>query len=223
MLILVAHGTRAAAGVRMIEDLGALVSDRIGSVRTAFVDVTGPDPAEVLARGRGPAVVLPAFLASGYHVWTDLPARIAASGHPDVRITQPLGPDPVLAAVLHQRLLQAGWRRGDPVVMAAAGSNDPRARRDICKAAGLLARRVGRVRVGYIATGTPRVGDVIAGLRAEGAERVFVASYLLAPGLFHDRLSACGATAVTAPLGCHPRVVDLVASKFLGERVSRVA
>jgi sirohydrochlorin ferrochelatase len=43
--------------------------------------------------------------------------------------------------------------------------------------------------------------------------RVFIASYLLAPGLFHDRLADCDATEVAAPLGMHPRVVDLVVAR----------
>jgi len=77
-----------------------------------------------------------------------------------------------------------------------------------------LAQRVGPVQVGFVATGMPRVEDVVARLRASGRRRVFIASYLLAPGLFHDRLARCGATAVAAPLGLHPGVVELLARRF---------
>jgi sirohydrochlorin ferrochelatase len=215
MLILVAHGTRSAAGVAMIEQLRRAVSARIGPVATSVVDVLGPNPAEVLAGAKEAAVVVPAFLASGYHVRDDLPARIAESGHHDVTLRPALGPDPVLAKVMHDRLREVGWRPGDAVVMAAAGSSDPMAQHEVACAGELLARRVGRIHVGYVATGTPRVDELVDGLRSAGRRRVFIASYLLAPGLFHDRLTGCGATAVTAPLGVHPGIVDLVVARFL--------
>lgn len=146
--VLVAHGTRSAAGVENIAALAEAVSRRVGSVRTAFVDVLGPTPSEVLSTIDGPAVLLPAFLASGYHVHHDIPEHVALSGHPQVAITQTLGPDPVLASVLAGRLRAAGWRRGDAVVLAAAGSSDARARHEVHTAASLLARHTGPVRVG---------------------------------------------------------------------------
>ena len=52
MLILAAHGTRSAVGVQMIHDLSSAVAGRIGPLRTAFVDVLGPNPAELLAQRR---------------------------------------------------------------------------------------------------------------------------------------------------------------------------
>jgi sirohydrochlorin ferrochelatase len=215
-LVLVAHGTRHADGVQTIAELAAAVSARVGPVRTAFVDVLGPNPAEVLAGVAGPAIVVPAFLASGYHVHTDLPARIAESGHQSATVTSALGPDPVLAEVMRARLIEAGWRPGDPVVMAAAGSSDAVARRELFCAAAMLAQSVGEVHLGYVATGAPRVADVVGVLRAAGSRRVFIASYLLAPGLFHRRLLDYGATGVAAPLGVHPGLVDLVAARFAG-------
>lgn len=213
-LVLVAHGTRQADGVNTIGELAAAVSTHIGPVRTAFVDVLGPNPAEVLAGIDEPAVVVPAFLASGYHVHTDLPARIAESGHTRTVVTPALGPDPMLADVIRARLLEVGWRPGDVVVMAAAGSSDPRARRELFCAATMLAQRVGEVHLGFVATGVPRVRDVVRVLWAAGHKRIFIASYLLAPGLFHTRLHEYGATAVTEPVGVHPGVVELLASRF---------
>jgi sirohydrochlorin ferrochelatase len=226
MRILVAHGTRNSAGVQLIHDLSSAVAKRIGPLRTAFVDVLGPSPADVLAEGgsRQEAVLVPAFLASGYHVHSDLPSRIAESGHRGVSVMRTLGPDPALASVMHDRLREVGWRRGDTVVMAAAGSSGPGARRELHWAAALLADKVGSVKLGFVATGSPSVSDMVAQLRADGRQRVFIASYLLAPGLFHDRLAICGATAVAAPLGLHPRIVDLVVERFAAsERVADVA
>lgn len=212
-LILVAHGTRNSQGLATVTEIAAAVADHVGPVRTAFVDVLGPNPREVLADSDRPAVVVPAFLASGYHVNADLPARVRESGHPRTIVTAALGPDPVLAEVMRVRLVEAGWSAGDAVVMAAAGSSDPHARRELAHAAELLAGRVGEVCLGFVATGTPTVAEVVRRLRRCG-RRVFVASYLLAPGVFHTRLAGCGADGVAEPLGAHPDLVALLAQRF---------
>ncbi len=213
-LILVAHGTRNPHGLNTITEIAAAVSAHVGPVRTAFVDVLGPNPRELLADSATPAVVVPAFLASGYHVNSDLPARVWESGHRGVTITPALGPDPILAEVMHARLIAVGWSPGDAVVMAAAGSSDPAARRDLDRAAALLASRVGQVHLGFVATGAPTVTDVVQRLRRGRRRRVFVASYLLAPGIFHTKLDGCGADAVAAPLGAHPALITLLARRF---------
>lgn len=212
-LVLVAHGTRNPQGLQTITEIAAAVAEHVGAVRTAFVDVLGPNPREVLADSPDPVVVVPAFLAAGYHVNSDLPARVRESGHRDVTITPALGPDPILAQVMRARLLEVGWRPGDAVVMAAAGSSDPAARRELVCAAALLADLVGEVRLGFVASGAPKVPEVVRVLKRAG-RRVFVASYLLAPGIFHTRLGDCGAHAVTRPLGAHPELVALLAARF---------
>ena len=179
-LLLVAHGTRNPRGVDMIASLADAVAGRVGPTRVAFVDVLGPSPAEVLRDSSRPTVLVPAFLASGYHVHSDVPQEVAASGHTAVSVTRALGPDPILAQVLVQRLEAAGWRPGNAVVLAAAGSSDPRALRDVRSAARMLSSLVRTtVRIAYVATGSPRVPEVVETLRAQGARRVFIASYLL--------------------------------------------
>ncbi|WP_305092138.1 sirohydrochlorin chelatase [Prescottella sp. R16] len=219
--VLVAHGTRSRAGVDTVAALADAVAARVGAVRTAFVDVLGPSPAEVLSDLTGPAVLVPAFLASGYHVHTDVPREVAASGHRRVTVTRALGPDPALARILEYRLRESGWYPGDSVVLAAAGSSDPRARHDVRRAAAMLAARVRRdVPVGYIATGSPTVADAVQTLRAAGEERVFVASYLLAPGHFHTRLADAGADGIAAPLGAHDAIADLVAQRYRRAAIS---
>jgi sirohydrochlorin ferrochelatase len=217
-LVLVAHGTRSSVGVGTVARLAEMVSERVGPVRVAFVDVLGPTPSEVLAEIDGPAVLMPAFLASGYHVRVDIPDHVARTGRTDVRVTRALGPDPAIARVLLARLRAAGWRSGDHVVLAAAGSSDPDALADVRVAADHLEALVGGdVEIGYAATASPTVAEAVAAARDRGAPRVVVAAYLLAPGLFHTRLSGAGADAVAEPLGADDALADLVAARFLAD------
>jgi sirohydrochlorin ferrochelatase len=76
-----------------------------------------------------------------------------------------------------------------------------------------------RVELAYAATGTPRVHDAVADLRRRGSQRVAVASYLLADGLFQDRLRHSGADLVADPLGSHPAMARLIANRFKRARV----
>ena len=223
--LLVAHGTRKQRGVAMVGDLAQQVSAVLRQqVHVAFVDVLGPTPSEVLASLDEPAVVVPAFLSRGYHVSADIPAHVAASGHPDVTVTEALGPGPQLVRVLADRLIESGWRRDDSVILAAAGTSDPSARRDLHTMATWLSATTGsRVELAFAATGTPRVADAVAALRRRGARRVVVASYLLSEGLFQDRLRASGADVVTEPLGLHAGLVRLIANRFRRARVPLAA
>jgi sirohydrochlorin ferrochelatase len=213
-VVVAAHGTRDPAGVAVARQLVAALRAQLAGrpVLLSFVDVLGPGVREVITGAPGPVTVVPAFLTSGYHVRTDVPREVAATGRGDVTVTAPLGPHRLLVGAMADRLRAGGWRRGDAVVLAAAGSSDRRAVADVRAAAVALSRQVGRrVRVGFIATGAPRVSALVTGLRAAGEPRVAVASWLLSPGLFHCRLAKAGADVVAAPLGVHPGVVDRLA------------
>jgi sirohydrochlorin ferrochelatase len=210
-IVIAAHGTQDPAGVAVAHELTSALRTRLPGrqVSLAFVDVLGPGIREVLASAPGPVTVVPAFLSCGYHVRTDVPRQVAATGRKDVTISDALGPHPLLVGAMTDRLRVAGWRETDTVVLAAAGSSEPRAVADVRAAARQLSGEIGgRIRVGFVATGNPRVASLVAGLRAAGAGRVAVASWLLAPGLFHQRLATAGADVVAAPLGAHPGVID---------------
>lgn len=217
-LLLVAHGTRKPGGVAMIGDLAERVAEHLDrAVQIAFVDVVGPTPRDVLAAmpADRPAVLVPAFLSAGYHVRVDVPTHVAASGHPLVAVTPPLGPCPGTVRVLADRLVEAGWRPGDAVIMAAAGTSDPHAQSDLRRTAALLSAVTGdRVELAYAATGAPSVAEAVAAQRRRSDRRVVVASYLLAEGLFQDRLRHAGADLVADPLGTHGGMVRLVANRF---------
>lgn len=215
--LLVAHGTRNPHGVRMIGDLAAAMAGVLDeSVRVAFVDVLGPAPDEVLRTLHDePTVLVPALLSSGYHVTSDVPRHVAASGHPAVTVTPALGPSSELTRAMLDRLLEAGWRPDDHVVLAAAGTSDRHAQSQIGTAAAMLSALLGsRVSIAFAApcrdgSGYPSVPEVVGRARRAGARRVAVASYLLADGLFQGRLHEAGADVVAAPLGSHPAVIRL--------------
>jgi sirohydrochlorin ferrochelatase len=213
-LLAVAHGTRSPVGQAQMRALVGRVARRRPdlAVRLAYADVQAPPVGQALRRPGRPAVVVPLLLASGYHVRVDLPAAVAGTGSV---LSAPLGPDDVLVELLAGQVAAAG--QADAVVLAAAGSSDPGA----CAQVAAVARCVGpRVAVGFAATATPRVGDVVARLRAEGAGRVVVAAYLLAEGHFFDGLRHCGADAVTAPLATLPGMAELVLRRYRAARDS---
>lgn len=211
-LLLVAHGTRSPAGPEVIEQIADAVSGRLQvEVRTAYVDVIGPTVAEAMHALDGPVVAIPAFLAAGYHVRTDLPEQIRATGREaDVAVSAPLGPSRQIAEAMRQRLTECGWRPGDRILFSAAGSSDPRALADVRSAALLLGERCGQwLTPSYVTTAAPLTGELCA--RPQAA---FVAPYLLAPGLFHRKLTELEVTAVAEPLGAHPLVVDLICGHY---------
>jgi sirohydrochlorin ferrochelatase len=221
VLVACAHGTRNPTGRRLVAELAlAARHGRPGLTTTAaFVDVQPPTVADVVAELAGSgraAVVVPLLLSGGYHVHVDI-AR-AVSGARSAVAARPLGPDERLVAVLHDRLLAAGADPADPrtaVVLAAAGSSDPRSRADVEDTAARLQERwAGPVTPGYGSAAQPPVADAVAAARSTGAGRVVVAAYLLAPGHFHDRLSSAGADAVTAPLLPDDRLAAVLLDRY---------
>jgi sirohydrochlorin ferrochelatase len=216
-LVLCSHGTRSSVGAARVTALVEAVSRALPSVevREAHVDVHPPYVDDVVTPG---SVVVPLLLAPGYHVGTDI-ARAASALM--ATVTPALGPDGLLTSLLLARLRTVGLAESDVVVFAAAGSSVAQSDRATREVAHRLSVRLGReVHVGYGAACSPRLKDVIADLRLRHpAQRIVAASYLLAPGHFHDRVLAAGADAVTDPLldGEAPdrRLVELVVRRCL--------
>ncbi|MGH3736615.1 MAG: sirohydrochlorin chelatase [Micromonosporaceae bacterium] len=211
VLVAVAHGTRCRTGQEQVRQLVDAIRRRRPGLRIelAYLDIEQPGLGAV-ARGLDrPAVAVPLLFAAGYHVRTDIPAELRGT---TVTAAAPLGPDPLLTEALVRRLREAG-PLPDAVVLAAAGSSDPRARADVRAVARELATAIDRpVRAGYASAATPRVDAAVASLRGDGARRVGVAAMLLADGHFHRSLHTAGADTVTRPLGT--TVVDLILSRY---------
>jgi sirohydrochlorin ferrochelatase len=220
ILIGCAHGTREAAGQETIRAVLAQVSEAMGiEVREAYVDVQEPTIDDVVAAvpagaDGAAAVVVPLLLAGGYHVHVDV-AR-AVKERADIPAAPALGPDARLIDIVLDRVEEAGVPHDATLVLAAAGSSDPRSQADTNAAAEMLRSRWGGpVRIGFAAGPKPSVADAVASAREFGEDGVVaVASYLLAPGLFQQRLYESGADYVSGPLAPHPTLLEIIADRF---------
>lgn len=219
-LVVAAHGTASPAGRAVVEDCALAAAELLGvSVSVGYVDVCAPALADVVTPG---SVVVPLFLASGYHVRYDVPAATSLAA--GVSVTPALGCDPAIVEAAAGRLEES--LRGSPrdcadaVVLASAGSSQSGARAEVDRLAAALQDRIGvHVSVAYLSGPGRTIQEVCDEYRAQGRSRIAVASHLLAPGVFLDRArrlgAEAGALAVSAELGTHPAVSTLVAGRYL--------
>ncbi|NHW45303.1 sirohydrochlorin chelatase [Paenarthrobacter sp. MSM-2-10-13] len=222
VLIACAHGTRNAEGQAAIRRVMADIETLRPGLRVveAYVDVQEPElggVVEGLPEGTA-AVVVPLLLSTGFHIKVDVPKAIKS--RPEVIAARPLGPDPRLAELLATHLRAAGLTENDGVLLAAAGSSLPDGSVDSEEQGRLLGELLpNKVRVAYGASAQPTVPDGVASLRAElaadgGTGRVFIASYLLATGYFHDQLAKAGADVVAAPLLPSPVLAEIALERY---------
>jgi sirohydrochlorin ferrochelatase len=219
VLLAVAHGSRdPSAG----EHVGLLASKvqrlaRDARVEVAFVQNAHPPLDAALAGataevGAGLVTIVPLLMSSGYHLSSDIAGAAQAAG---VAVAGPLGPDLRLVPALAARLAEAGVPAGTPVVLAAAGSSDPRAAADARRQASLLGAHLGvPVVAAFGSAARPTVPEAVSALGRRTGRPVAVAAYLLAPGFFHGRLRRAGAAWVTAPLAGHGAVARLAVARF---------
>ena len=218
-LVLLAHGSRRPGPSSVLSRTAERVSTILPGVevRTGYVELQPPDPATAL-EGLVDPVVLPFFLARGYHVVHDVPA--AVERHGSGTVTGHLGVEEHLVEAVAQRLREASAPLGglaglDHIVLGAAGSRQAVALEEVETITRLLGARLGReVTPAYLSAARPSVRDAVSTARARGARRVGVATYLLAEGRFHRALHSTGADVVAAPIGDHPAVADLVALRY---------
>jgi sirohydrochlorin ferrochelatase len=245
-LVVVAHGSADPRAAAVITDLMAVAGERAAArgldlpdVRTAYLGHAAPSLPQVLGAigrfGAARVTVLPLLLTAAYHSKTDIP-RVLAREFPRLQVSYgaTLGPHPLLLSALERRLAEAdplgpagladpARRARTGVVLAAAGSTDPEANATI---AGLAAQWQARggwfaVRAAGAAAdpaGAPAPAEAVTGLLRAGAGRVLVATYLLAPGLFADRIRvsalAAGAAAVSPALGALPEVAEVILDRY---------
>jgi sirohydrochlorin ferrochelatase len=231
-LVLVAHGSADPRAAATIGELIRLVAHRaaerglgVPAPHAAYLGHAAPSVPQVMRALEPdvPVTVLPLLLTAAYHSKTDIPRLLARVGA-GRRFTfgEPLGPHPLLLRALERRLPEVafGERAETGVVLAAAGSSDPEANATVARLAAQWQARAGwyAVRAAYVSAVGPDPAAAVTQLREAGARRVVVASYLLAPGLFADRIRdaslAAGAAAVAPVLGASPEVADVVLDRY---------
>ena len=218
-LVLLAHGSRRPGPASVLSRTAERVSTILPGVevRTGYVELQPPDPATAL-EGLVDPVVLPFFLARGYHVLNDVPA--AVERHGSGTVTGHLGVEEHLLEAVAQRLHEASEPLGGitglgHIILGAAGSRQAAALEEVETITHLLEARLGReVTPAYLSAARPSVRDAVSTARARGARRVGVATYLLAEGRFHRALHSTGADVVAAPIGDHPALAELVALRY---------
>lgn len=214
-LVAVAHGSpdpRARDSVRALLRRVAALRPAL-RVELGHLETDAPLLADTLGRLRGAAVLVPLLFGRGHHVKRDLPAAVAAAGHLRVAVAGSLGPHPLLVDALVQRLVEAGYR-GEPVVLAVAGSRDVESTAGTRTTAAMLSARLGGVPVlpAYASAARPTVAEAVAALRARGHRHLALSSCFTAPGYVAARCAAAAGPDVraAAPIGDHPALARLV-------------
>jgi sirohydrochlorin ferrochelatase len=233
VLIGVAHGSRDPRAADTVSSLMSLVRARLDGtvdVRTAYLGHAAPSLPSVLsaAPARSRITVLPLLLTDAYHSKVDIPRLLPAA----VAYGVTLGPHPLLITALERRLSEtaAEDRAGTGVVLAAAGSSDPGANAAVARLAARWQLTGGwrAVVPGYASAAAPTPGAAVRGLLSRsGVRRVVVATYLLSPGVFADRIRRealdAGAAAVSPVLGAAPELADIVLEHFRAARIQHRA
>lgn len=192
-LLLVAHGSRSAAGVaeaRALED--AVVVGRPDlAVAMGFLELAdppaGPVLDELVARGCRQITVQPLMLLAAGHGKSDVPALVleGRARHPHVEFlfASPLGVVPELLAVATARLAAAGGS-GLPLLVIARGTSDPDANGEAARAGRLLAEWSGAadLELGFTGVTWPSVPDALDRMARLGHRRIAVFSWFLATG-----------------------------------------
>ncbi len=194
-------------------------------VRLAFCELNAPNLVDVLSglSGRRRAVVTPLLLANAYHARIDIPRQIASCATRE-RVWQApvLGEDDRLVSVLRQRVAELGVSLLDDtlgVLVVAIGSSNPAANaRTALVAPKLLAGTGWAGATTAFATRPQRsLAEAVGRLRRQGARRVVIAPWFLAPGRLPDRVRrfADGAgIEMAAALGAHRLVAETVLDRF---------
>ncbi|XRQ04186.1 sirohydrochlorin chelatase [Actinomadura welshii] len=173
------------------------------------------------------AVVVP--LSTGPDPAVDAAVRSAVAGAPARAVAaEPLGPHPLIAEALHDRLADAGLARADRIrlmtmVTAASGvivatPGDATAVRQAEVTGVLLASRLAAPVFTASLNDEASVKAAAEQLRAAGATSIAVAPHLIGPEPEANLIAPAAASvgsAHSAPLGAHPALARLAALRYV--------
>jgi sirohydrochlorin cobaltochelatase len=240
-LLLMAHGSRDAEARGEYRRIHAALADRMAPCQVVFsvLEFPGDDglPSiedgwrRCVEAGARRIVALPFFLFPAGHVREDLPNELqaarAAGGWAELEMVPPLGAADELLDAVEARAHEAageGASARTALILVGAGTSDPDANGDLCKAARLLWERFNDryalVETAWVSLTRPSVGEAIDRCVRLGAERIALVPYFLNTGILLKRIDAKLAEVRPAHpsiqigrgshLGLHPRLLDLL-------------
>jgi sirohydrochlorin cobaltochelatase len=204
-LLVVGHGTRDEGGAEEFRGFVDRVRDRAGGMVVAggFIELSPPPlteaVADLVAAGHRRLVAVPLVLVAAGHAKGDIPGALERERrrHPGTGFAygRPLGPHPVLLAMLEERLdavLDGADRAETAVLLVGRGSTDPDANAEIAKVARLFweGRGFAFAETAFVSLAWPGVAEGLERVRLLGAKRVVVLPYFLFSGVLPDRVVA---------------------------------
>ncbi|MEU5881887.1 hypothetical protein [Spirillospora sp. NPDC047279] len=235
VLILAAPGPAGAPGGDIARELARLVELEqtgqpalVGHLEGADLHLGGVLAGLRPQREDEPAAVVvplttgpdPDVEAAVRKIVADAPVRAVA--------TEALGPHPLIAEALHERLAEAGLARADRVrmmtmVTAASGvvvvtPGDHEAVRQAEVTSVLLAARLAAPVFTAAIGDEAGIASAAGQLRASGASRLAVAPHLIGPEISPERLHAAALAAGaehSAPIGAHPALAQVAALRYV--------
>jgi sirohydrochlorin cobaltochelatase len=238
-VLVMAHGSRDLEARAEYRRIHAALAERLSPTPVVFsvLEFPGDDGllsihdgwAACLATGARHIVGVPFFLFPAGHVRGDLPSEIndarAAGGWATIDLLPPLGAaDEILQAVAARADEVTDGGTDTALIVAGAGTSDPDANGDLCKAARLIWERsdgrFGLVEAAWVSLTRPTVGEMIERCIRLGAERIAIVPYFLNTGVLLRRIDERieearqahpGRSIVRAGhVGLFPSVLDLI-------------
>jgi sirohydrochlorin cobaltochelatase len=240
-LLVMAHGSRDAEARGEYRRMHAALAARMAPLTVVFsvLEYSGDDglPSieqgwrRCLESGAQRVVALPFFLFPAGHVREDLPNELRAAreagGWADLEMMPPLGAADELLDAVEARAQEATDQAdaaNTAVILVGAGTSDPDANGDLCKAARLLWERFNDrhslVETAWVSLTRPSVAEAVDRCVRLGAERISLVPYFLNAGILLKRIDARVAeiqptypeVAISrgSHIGLHPRLLDLL-------------
>src|SRR5258708_6840565 len=210
----------------------------LSGMTDTLAEALAPDPSHSQANGRldhAPQAVVVPLLAGPHPAIDQAVAAVIASARAPVMLAAALGPHPLLAGALHDRLYEVGLARanrarglhiaaGAPGILVVA-DRGPQAISDAGVTTGLLASRLASPAVPASLGDRASIDAAVQRLREAGATQLAIAPCVIGPETDPEEFAALSAALgapCSAPLGGHPAVAQLVAVRY-GEALARIA
>lgn len=200
-IMIVGYGTRKGNLEEILYRQAARMRARgIDNVYVGYFRVSTPSiPAaleQMAADGVDDILVMPYYIAEGRLTYELIPGKLGISGNAGtvevggrsvkLRMAPAFGGSPVLADIVCDRVADSGGSKDDGVMIIGHGSRDDMSgNKDVMEAnaSRLTARGYGHVAYTFNEFCEPSIAEAVAGLAAEGVEKIVAVPLFVAMGL----------------------------------------